>query len=318
MALFSKKKSTNAPRRRQTDTPTGDARRHASEQYEKTVNTTYKRNRTLTGSLSSRVSSASESQADLKSPRAHAHDLHKQRRRIGTTLIAVLVACLALGGILYQFTAYPVVNANDEAVALDKERYEKVVDAYLSRRPVERLRFVLDTQRLNDYIRQELPEVDSIAPDGAAGFAQGAFLVNVRKPIVSWLIGERQYFVDADGVPFEKNYYEIPAVKIIDQSGVQQTEGTAIASSRFLNFVGRAVSESQKYGLSVDEAIIPVATTRQIELRIKDHTYPIKLSLDRPVGEQVEDMQRAIMYLDGKNIKPQYIDVRVSGKAYYK
>lgn len=318
MALFSKKKPTNAPRRRQTNASTGDARRHASEQYEKTVNTTYKRNRTLTGSLSSQVSSASESQADLKSPRAHAHDLHKQRRRLGTTLIAVMAACLVLGVILYQFTAYPVIHANDGSVAIDKARYEKAVDAYLSRRPVERLRFVLDTQRLNDYVRQQLPEVDSISPDGAAGFAQGAFLVNVRKPIVSWRIGERQYFVDAEGVPFEKNYYEIPSVKIIDQSGVRQTAGTAIASTRFLNFVGRAVSESQKYGLSVEEAVIPVATTRQIELRIKDHPYPIKLSLDRPVGEQVEDMQRAVTYLDGKNAKPQYIDVRVSGKAYYR
>ena len=320
MGIFSRQKKHDAPRRRQAY-HVGDARRTAAEQAaneSKTDNTTFRRNRTLTGSLSSQVSSANERQADLKSPRMHAHDLTHLRRKISGVLGLTLVVCLLLAGLLFQLTARPVATAADGSVALDKQHYEKAIDEYLSRRPVERLRFVLDGNSLNEYIRRELPEVASVHVEGAAGFGASNFNITVRKPIVSWMIGSSQYFVDASGVPFQKNYYDIPSVRIVDESGVEQTAGTAIASSRFLNFVGRAVSLAKEYNLEIEQAMIPPNTTRQIELRVVGHTYPIKLSLDRSVGEQIEDMQRAIEYFDAKKLVPHYVDVRVSGKAFYK
>lgn len=320
MSLFSRKKAADAPRRRQS-VHAGDARRDAAQRQaasEAAGNATFRRNRTLTGSLSSQVSSASEQKADLKSPRTHAHDLAKQRRKIGGILGATAGVCLLLVITLFQFTARPVATAEDGSISLKNDRYEKVLDDYLARHPVERLRFVLDSARLNDYMRRRLPEVVSVQTGGSAGFGASEFSIAIRKPLVSWMIGSSQYYVDANGVPFQMNYYEIPAVKIIDQSGVEQAAGTAIASSRFLNFVGRAVSLSKESGLEVEQAIIPVNTTRQVELRVKGHEYPVKLSLDRSVGEQVEDMQRAIAYFDSRKISVEYVDVRVSSKAFYK
>ncbi|MBI3889844.1 hypothetical protein HY312_04745 [Candidatus Saccharibacteria bacterium] len=320
MSLLSRKKSADAPRRRQAP-QAGDARREAANRQAAATdagNATFRRNRTLTGSLSSRVSSANEQQADLKSPRIHAHDLTKQRRKIGTTLGITLGVCLFLAIILYQFTARPVASAEDGSISLKNERYEKVLDEYLARHPVERFRFVLNESRLNEYLRRQLPEVVSVDPRGSAGFGASTFDVTIRKPLVSWMIGTSQYYVDANGVPFQTNYYDIPSVRIVDQSGVEQTSGTAIASSRFLNFVGRAVSLAEKSGIVVEQAIIPVNTTRQVELRVKDHDYPIKLSLDRSVGEQIEDMKRVITYFDANKVAIEYVDVRVPAKAFYK
>lgn len=319
MRLFTRQKSDSVPRRRQSPTA-GSARREAADRMgaASESNTTFRRNRTLTGSLSSRVSSVNERQADLKSPRIHIHDLTKQRRTIGSVLAATIIVCIAIGGLLLQFTARPVAAAADGSISLQHDRYEKIIDEYLSRHPVERLRFVLNEARLNEYVQQRLPEVSRVNAGGAAGFGAGEFQVSVRSPLVSWMIGSSQYFVDASGVSFQKNYYDAPTVKIVDRSGVEQTAGMAIASSRFLNFVGRSVSTAKNYGLIVEQAIIPQGTTRQIELRAAGHEYPVKLSLDRSVGEQVEDMNRAITFLENKNIRPQYIDVRVSGKAFYK
>ena len=139
----------------------------------------------------------------------------------------------------------------------------------------------------------------------------------MRQPIASWVLTGKQYFVDGEGIPFEKNYYETPVVSVIDQSGIQQTPGTAVASSRFLAFVGRVVSEAGKYSLVVEQAVIPAGTTRQLEVKVQGRGYPIKLSLDRPAGEQVEDMKNALGYFDARQA-PQYVDVRVSGRAYYR
>lgn len=312
MSLFSRKQSREVPRRRQVSNDSGP----------KSVSTggqsLFKRNRTLTGSVSSRVSSANEQKTNLKSPRTHAHELSKQRRKLGSVLGVTVGASLVLMGILFQFTARPVVSAADQSVALDKARYEKVIDDYLTRHPVERLRFVLNVDRLSEYVQRHLPEVATIHTGGAAGFGASSFDISVRKPLVSWMIGDAQYFVDATGVSFQKNYYDIPSVRIVDESGVEQVAGTTIASSRFLNFVGRAVSLSKERGLSVEQAIIPADTTRQVALRIEGHDYPIKLSLDRSVGEQVEDMQHIVSYFKEKKETPKYVDVRVAGKAFYK
>lgn len=316
MPLF-RKKASELPTRRQGGT-TGDVRRTVHSDQASDQNTTFRRNRTLTGSLSSHVSSAGEPLADLKSPRTHAHDLTRQRRKVGGVFLGVIIICGLFAGLLFEFTARPVVNASDGSISLQQDRYEKAVNDYLAAHPIERLRFVLNRQRLNEYIGRTLSEVISINPEGSAGFGASQFNIVVRKPLVGWLIGSTQYFVDSNGVPFRVNYYDTPSVRIIDQSGIQQAAGTAIASTRFLNFVGRAVSVAHDYGLVVEQAIIPADTTRQIQLRIQSHDYPIKLSLDRPVGEQVEDMQRTIAYLDSKGLKPQYVDVRVSGKAFYK
>ena len=82
--------------------------------------------------------------------------------------------------------------------------------------------------------------------------------------------------------------------------------------------MGRAVGLSKTEGYNVQQVIIPSGTTREVELRVEGVDYPIKLSVDRSAGEQAEDMARVIKYLKDKNIKPEYIDVRVSGKAFYR
>lgn len=314
MSLFSRKKTVDVPRRRRDISGAATKR----ESLDIPSNTTFRRNRTLTGSSSANVASANELQSDLKSPRSLAHDLSRQRRKLGSVFFGILILILISSFLLFQLTASSSVLSKDGSLSIDTTRYTAVIDKYLTLHPIERLRFVLNEQRLNEYVQHELPEVVLTTPEGNDGFGKSRFIVTVRQPIASWLIGNDQYFVDANGVPFQKNYYDTPSVRIVDQSGIQQAAGTAIASSRFLNFVGRSVSTAKNYKLIVEEAIIPPDTTRQIQLKVSGHEYPIKLSLDRPVGEQIEDMQRSIAYLDSKGIKPAYLDVRISGKAFYK
>jgi hypothetical protein len=315
MAIFSKKPPKDQPRRRQL---AGDVRRAESLERQQDGNTTFKRNRTLTGSASSNITSANESQADLRSPRTHAHHLALHRRKLSGVLVVIVFFAALCAGLLYQLTATITILTPDPALQLQTQRYQIAIDEYLTKHPVERLRFTLNNQRLTSFMQRTLPEVASIRDEGFAGFGASKFEIQVRKPIAGWLINTSQYFVDAQGVPFQLNYYPTPGLRIVDQSGIQQTAGTAIASSRFLNFVGRSVAYASERGMEVQEAIIPRATTRQVELKIAGHTYPVKLSLDRPIGEQVEDMQRAIVYFDSKKQSPAYIDVRVSGKAFYK
>ena len=309
-----KKQKADVPRRRQLS-----EERIAEETRQADLGKAlFKRNRTLTGSLSPTVSSAAELDGGLRSPRAHVHHLTAHRRRLGSILTVVIIVSAFLLWLLYEFTASVHVVPTASSITLQSGRYEKIINDYFAIHPIERLRPLLNADQLDQYVKHTAPEVQLVRADGAAGFATGQFVITPRQPIAGWLIGNAQNYVDSSGVAFQINYFEQPPVKIVDQSGVPQEVGEAVASSRFLSFVGRSVAVAKDYNMTVEQAIIPTGTTRQVELRVAGHDYPVKLSLDRPVGEQIEDMQRSLAYFDSKGQKPEYVDVRVSGKAYYK
>lgn len=310
MALFSKKKQSDIPRRRQGQPAERATESSLTDRY------AFQRNRTLTGSASSNVSSTNETGAQLKSSRVQAHELVHQRRRVGVTLLGVFLVCFALFILVFEFTASAVVRGKDISIKLDPV-YEQAIQEYLGRQPIERLRFALDTKRLTAFVQDKAPEVESVTTEGFAGFGKSSFVLTLREPIAGWNVGGSQQYVDNTGTAFSKSYYDTPKVQIIDNSGVPTGSGP-VASNRFLGFVGRVVGLAKNRGYIAQEVIIPTGTTRQVELKLEGVGYPIKFSVDRGAGEQVEDMARAIKWLSGHGVAPQYLDVRVSGKAFYK
>jgi len=310
MGLF-KKKTPDAPRRRRS--VEGDSRPSATADNTERI---FQRNRTLTGSISNNLSTTHH-KTDLESPRTQAHHLALQRRKIGgVLLIVVAIATLIL---LFQFTARAAVVVSDASfsVPADAAIYEKVINDYLGKHPIERLRFALDKTNLNNYLIQKLPEVDELLNVKYDSIGRSSYSLTMRRPVAGWVINNKQYFVDSKGLAFDRNYYASPGVEIIDQSGIGVQQGLAVASNRFLSFVGRVVALSKASGFTVQQAIIPLDTTRQLEIRLKDVAPLVKLSIDRPVGEQVEDMSRSLNYLSSHGMAPAYVDIRVSGKAFY-
>ncbi|MDB5167497.1 MAG: hypothetical protein JWN26_642 [Candidatus Saccharibacteria bacterium] len=279
----------------------------------------FARNRTLTGSTSSRLSDVGHS-SDLQSPRKTAHHLAQRRRKIGMVFLVVLGIVAVLFILLLQFTAVVTVSVSDTSLSkkLNESAYEKAINDYFGIHPLSRLRFALDKTDLKNYLVNVVPEVADVVDVSLGAIGETNVTLSMRHPVAGWTINSKQYFVDANGVAFEQNYFADPSVQIVDDSGVALQQGTTVASNRFLGFVGRIVSLSKDRGYNVVQAIIPSGTTRQLEVVIQGVVPHVKLSIDRPAGEQVEDMDRALIYLRAHGQSPSYVDVRVSGKAYYK
>src|SRR5690606_37394158 len=127
-----------------------------------------------------------------------------------------------------------------------------------------------------------------------------------------------QYYVDSDGVVFEKNYYDRPTVQIVDESGVSPEQGSAVVGARLLGFLGRAVAEAQGRGYTITNAVVPQNTTREVDVHFKGIKTFVKFSIDRGAGEQSEDADRALRYLQSRRVNAKYIDVRVEGRAAYR
>lgn len=311
MGILKKKQPAALPGRRQNQ---GDVRPGADDrQY------IFARNRTLTGTTSSHVSDSLK-KGDMRSPRSHVHHLAIRRRKIGVVFLVVLTITTLLFILLMQFTAVVTVTVSDSIISkkIDSSIYVKAINDYFAINPISRLRFALNQTSLKNYLVATVPEVSDVSDISFAGIGKTNIGLTMRRPVAGWTINTKQYYVDANGVAFERNYYNNPSVEIVDDSGVALQQGAAVASNRFLGFVGRVVALSKQRGYDVIQAIIPVGTTRQLEIVIRNIKEHVKLSIDRPAGEQVEDMDRSIKYLTSHSEAPSYIDVRVSGEAFYK
>ena len=314
MRKFSRQsKPADVPRRRQSGATETRTPRPQSEDT-----STFHRNRTITGSPSSHIRGAVEHTGHLKSGRVQAHELKQQRRKVGGVFFIVAGIASFLLFIILQFTATIAITVPNATTAVDTETYRKSIQEYFAFRPLERLRFMTNNAKLTEYVRSELPEVEVVQVNGGGGFATSVFSVALRRPLASWTIDDTQYFVDEKGVSFEKNAFNLPAISIADESGVPVEAGVSIASNRFLSYVGRTIGAFQASGMRVEKVIIPANTTRQIEVILEGQSYPLKLSIDRQIEGQVEDGVRAVRYLQAQGKTPDYIDVRVSGKAFYR
>lgn len=299
MVVFAKKQKNQSGRRR-------------NNLDEKPNNVTFQRNRTL-------VSSHSKEPPAEESQREKAHRSKRRRRKIVTILLLVLAFAAAGVWLASQFTATVNINVKNVSISLESdERYSQVVQDYLYAHPLERLRFVLNQTSLNQYVSSELPEVAQITQLGGFDIGQTDFAVNMRSPVASWQINGKRYYVDGNGAAFDINYFDEPPVTIVDDSGIYIESGQTVASSRFLAFVGRVVSLSEQQGYTVTEAVIPYGTTRKLEVKLRDYQTSVYMTIDRGVGEQVEDMARSLKYLSARGLSPSYIDVRVESKTFYK
>ncbi len=300
--IFSRQKKRNVPSRRLS----ASEPRGGLEQTDQ-----WRRNRTLSG-VHKHVDPAT-------SARAQAHDLSRRRRRVSSILLLVLIIIVVLTIFITQLTARVVIAGSSTALAspIDSGRYEKVINDYLGIHPAARLRFLLNENELSSYAAAITPEVAHIAQTSGGNVTDTRFVITFRKPVAGWQINGHQYYVDAQGVVFEKNYYATPGVQIVDESGVSPAQGTIVASARFLSFVGRVVALSAQSGLVVTQAVLPSDTTRELEIKLQSTTTVVKLSIDRGAGEQVEDMVRTLQYFKDRSVTAVYIDVRISGRAAY-
>jgi hypothetical protein len=309
MKLFSKKQS-DAPRRRSaTD---NDIRMPSSS------SNIFKRNQTLVGkALKYNHLSVG---VDVGSPRAHIHHLTAKRRKVFSIFIVVVVSAASLWILISHFTAMIVISSADTTISkpINDSIYIKTIQDYFEINPLSRFQFFLDQNALSTYVANKLPEVEVITEKNMVGIGATSFAIAMRTPIAGWKINDKQYYVDAKGVPFEQNYFTTPIVQIVDNSGASLQTGEASVSKRFLGFVGLIVSLASNNGFIVTQALLPANTTRELDIVLKDTNILVKLSIDRPAGEQIEDMTRSVGYFTSRGQIPTYIDVRVSGKAFYK
>ena len=122
--------------------------------------------------------------------------------------------------------------------------------------------------------------------------------------VSSWMINRKK--IEA------AKYVPQPTVAIIDESGQGIT-------NRIKEYVGQLEIDLADIGLSLNRAVVPAGKNREVDIYLNEHEeYYIKLNIDRGTAVSAEDTKRMIAFLAERDLHPQYIDVRIQGKAYFK
>ncbi|MDO4773729.1 MAG: hypothetical protein Q4A37_01220 [Candidatus Saccharibacteria bacterium] len=268
----------------------------------------YRRHRTLNTRHSS---SPAETSARLLS------HMTTQRRtkllRAAAITIAILIAATAL---LTQIAGTITVQTPDAASAKHTDRYTAILQRYYTGRPSERFLPLLQANELKSFFLEHAPEVKTIRVE-SRGVLAARLKLTFRQPLAQWSSGQHTYFVDDDGVTFERNYFATPSVIVKDQSGIPASAGQEVINRQFLGFLGQAVAQLQQRHMKVTEAVLPPHTVRQLELKVEGLPYAIKMTAERGAKAQVKQAMRAIAFLKKHQRTPSYIDVRVDQRVFY-
>jgi hypothetical protein len=282
----------------------------------------FRRSRTITGSAATSVRAAGEDRGQLRSPRLHEHSLRKHRRKLSFYLLSILAVS---GGLFYVVSSYiggtiRVSTLTNQPVQreLNEQTYQAIVMQYFADHPLEHFQFALNETAFSQYVQSKAPEVAKASLTTGDGFGAGDLSLVLREPVTAWTIKGQQYFVDADGLAFTTNYFAIPSVVVTDKSGISAEAGV-VASTKLLRFIGRVVTLVNASPVAPVEAVtLPSDSTRQVDFKLKDRAYPIRAHMDRDPAGQAADIINAVTYADNKALNPEYLDVRVSSKAYYR
>lgn len=264
-----------------------------------------------------RTISSFRKQQDEVSERSIHHkrqDLQKAfLQRIGMILAALVVLIL----LSFQLSLVISIQTPDTASGQQAATYKKILIDYYASRPAERFKPFLNQDALHQYFLSHAPEVKTVRIE-TFGAGMATAKLTFRQPLAQWSSGEKTYFVDESGVTFERNYFAPPKLTVKDQSGAPLSGGQEVVNQRFLSFLGQAVSQFAKNNLSVSEIVLPQDTVRQVLFLIEGKGYAVKMTVDRAAAAQVEQAIKAMRFIDERRLRPEYLDVRVDQRVFYK
>lgn len=251
------------------------------------------------------------------SERSENQKLVIRRRKLGAFFVILAIFISLISIFLFQFISKVSIVSN-ESKSQNLSKYEKSVEEYLNINPSERILSNLNKNALLESLQKDYPEVLSISDIKFNGLTSYKIYLDFRKPVASWLVDGKEFFVDSEGVSFNVNNFEKPSLNIIDDSGAIVSNGKNVASSSFFSFIGKLVSAANKQGLEVSKIRIPPLSLRQVEVSVEGISYFARMSTADSAEGQIINFKKAIEYFRTHKISPNYIDLRIEGKGYYK
>lgn len=215
----------------------------------------------------------------------------------------------------------PKVNVAGKDMYRPDSEYAKVVNSSINRLR-DSTKFTFDSNRINANIKSTFPEVESSTVELPFIGRQPVVRVNISAPTLQ-VINSRgeSYIISATGkvVGPAKELSQIKNLLVLkDQSGLPISVGQQILGENQVDFIKVISGQSSKASVRISFMAL-TSTPQEVDMYLNGKDYFVKFLMSGDPLGQVGTMLATLKYLKSHHITPtQYIDVRVSGKVFYK
>lgn len=109
-----------------------------------------------------------------------------------------------------------------------------------------------------------------------------------------------------------------PETEYVLQAQIVDEDNRGQVSTRIKNYIIQLEQDFKDLGYTITQVTLPTGTSRELYVDLANEEVYFKVNTDRDSAVTAEDADRVLRYLKENDLHPQYADIRVAGRAYYK
>lgn len=235
----------------------------------------------------------------------------KLKRLTKRGVIFLLLVLVGMYAFNRQFVRFDRDSINGE--------YLSTIDTYFGEKPLSTSKIFFNKSDLENYIIDKHPEVRAISYKSAL-IGKDNIEFATKEPTFIWQTDKTKYYGDEDGVIYEEagSVSNGDLLEIRDGAKLDSQPGDKVASSNLLEYVDEIKSELANRSINIEYFSLP-STSREVHVHLEGKPFYVKMSIDRSVVGQSEELFKTLNYLESSNkaIK-EYVDLRTEDRAYYR
>lgn len=284
-----------------------DGRRRRPQQRKRPPTSTYYRS----GSGSTKLSSPFEARLNKVNP----------IKRLWLKTIDLLMIGILLYLIIHSLILRPnakIITNNTAYSSINN--YQDITNSYL-RAIKNNNKLTFDDKGLVATLKTDFPEIDTASVELPVFSQRPVVRITISPPAFFLKSADKTYIIDTMGKAVAYNY-QFPRIKglpeIIDQSGYRISRGNQVLSQHDVAFIRDLKAYSDANKISIKSIILPLSP-EEADLYTQDQPYFVKFYLAGDPNIQIGQFLAARRNFSQNNIRPtDYLDVRISGKIFYK
>lgn len=304
--------------------PTGEQPRSRTRPQQQTTRNaavfSYHANRSA--SLEERErNAASQDQPKRRLPRFGTDRL--KRAHVLSVLVIIILFLLAVG--LDSRSKIVVLgDASDRFALQNTSVYEEAAHKMFGKSYANNNKLTINTEAVATELKRTYPELHAVSISLPFFGRQPTVYIQPAIPQLILATPSGQYILDSSGRALAEATPDTPMPKdrlvptVIDQSGIAVRVGDVVLPSKNVTFIAEVAAQFHAQKIEAESWTLP-AQSSELDVKIKGKPYFVKFNLQADGREEAGAYFAVRKELEGRGEVPkQYIDVRVSGRAYYK
>jgi cell division septal protein FtsQ len=251
-------------------------------------------------------------------------ELHPSVGKLRNFLAAFLDGVILIA--LLLLIAYSLIIRPDSRVQLNSELFHSTSEYQAAANKILKgaknsNKVTFSEQSLSSQMEKQFPEITSVHIELPVIAQTPVIHLKIASP--SFVISSKgnSYIVDSDGVAVA-NAANFPKaqelLKVDDQSEFTDQLGKQVMSAGSVQFINTLAAQSKRADVPISSLTLPAAA-QELDLRTSDRPYYVKFFLSGDPQLQSGQYLASRHQFDSTSSQPaEYLDVRVSGKIFYK